>query len=141
MDKTAVHRLAGKTVELLSQALNFRSANHHVISGNIANIDTPGYKPRELSFDKELERAVGKNDISLNRTNVKHFSYYTGRFDQGSPQFEMRPMERPLTGSSRLNIEREMARMSQNNLLYEASAGLLSKKFEALKTAIESGRS
>ena len=139
MDKMAINRLAGKTVELLSHALDFRSANHNVISGNLANVDTPGYKPQELSFDKELERAVEKNDISLTKSNSKHFSYYTGSFDQGSPQFEMHPMERPLTGSTRLNIEREMAKMSQNNLLYEASASLLSKKFEALKTAIESG--
>ena len=111
-----------------------------MISGNLANIDTPGYKPQELSFGKALERAVEKNDVSLAKTNPKHFSYYTGGFDQGSPRFEMHPMERPLTGSTRLNIEVEMAKMAQNNLLYEASATLLSKKFEALKTAIESGR-
>ena len=37
----------------------------------------------------------------------------------------------------RLDIDSEMAKMAQNNLLYEASATLLSKKFKALKAAIE----
>jgi flagellar basal-body rod protein FlgB len=40
---------------------------------------------------------------------------------------------------SKLNLDHEMARMAKNNLLYEASVQLLSKKFEALKNVIQDG--
>ena len=58
------NKLTGKTVDLLSRALDFRSANHSVIAGNLANIDTPGYKPKELSFNKELRKVMDKRAIS-----------------------------------------------------------------------------
>ena len=135
MEKMNVDRMMGKSIHLLSHALNFQSANHEVISGNLANIDTPGFRPKEISFDKELQRAVEKNDLSLQKTNPKHFSHYTGGLRQAEPRFEIRRSH-----SDQLNIDREMAKMMQNNLLYEASTRLLSKKFEALKTAIDSGR-
>ena len=135
MDKMNFNRMTGKSINLLSHALDYQSANHKVISGNLANIDTPGFRPQELSFDKELERAVEKNDLSLRKTNPNHFSHYTGGLQHEGPNFEIHK-----TNSDKLNIDREMARMMQNNLLYEASARLLSKKFEALKTAIDSGR-
>ena len=127
--------MTGKTINLLSHALDFQSANHNVISGNLANVDTPGFRPKELSFDKELERAVEKNEISLRKTNPKHFSQYTGDLQHEGPRFEIHR-----ANSDKLNIDREMAKMMQNNLLYEASTRLLSKKFEALKTAIDAGR-
>lgn len=135
MDKLNFDRITGKSVNLLSHALDYQSANHNVISGNLANIDTPGFRPKELSFDKELERAVEKNELSLQKTDSKHFSHYTGGLQHEGPHFEIHR-----TNSDKLNIDREMAKMMQNNFLYEASARLLSKKFEALKTAIDSGR-
>ena len=42
--------------------------------------------------------------------------------------------------SKQLNIDREMATLAQNNILYEAAARLLTKKFQALRGVIEEGR-
>ncbi|MBN1107092.1 MAG: flagellar basal body rod protein FlgB [Deltaproteobacteria bacterium] len=133
-------RLMGKTVALLSHALDYRSANHNAISGNLANVDTPGYRPREVSFDQELRRAVEKEGPSLERTNPRHLPQrgahlYGEKGDHALVTREFVPGE-----SNQLNIDKEMAKMVQNNLLYEASARLLAKKFEGLKLAIEGGR-
>ena len=141
MDKLNISRITGKTVNLLSHALDYRSSNHQVIAGNMANIETPGFRPKELSFDKELERAVEENEVSLQKTDSKHFSHYTGSLQHGGPNFAIQPAANGLTDSSHVNLDREMAKMMQNNLLYEASAKLLTKKFEALRTAIDAGRS
>ena len=135
------NRLTGKTVTLLSKTLDYRSENHNVISGNMANIDTPGYRPRELVFDQTLQRAVEKNAMRLKKTNPKHFSHYSGTLHYGDNNFTLKNQERERTATSdELNIDKEMAKMLQNNLLYEAAARMLSKKFEALKGAIEAGR-
>lgn len=122
-------RLTGRTSALLSHALDFRSANHAVISENLANIDTPGYRYKELHFKKELQNAMQKTALQPTTTNPKHFS----QLNEGHP-FTIQ------TKSDRLNIDKEMAKMVQNNLLYDATVKLLAKKFESLKATIEAGR-
>ena len=132
-------RLAGRTVALLQQALSYRSANHSVISGNLANVDTPGYRPQELTFDQELRRAVDGEGISIKRTDERHMPAPTDIFG-GKASHELVSNDQEIGESNQLNIDKEMARMVQNNLLYEASAKLLAKRFDALRQVIEGRR-
>lgn len=122
-------RLFDRTMGVLEHQLDFRSENQRVMSSNLANIDTPGYKPKRLHFDQELQKALAGDTIALKKTNPKHF----GPAIQPGKRFEM-------SETNRLDIDWEMTQMMENNLLYEASTRLLSKKFEALKTVIDSGR-
>ena len=49
------------TVPVLEQVVNFTQARHGVLAGNIANLDTPGYKTRDISpeeFQSRLREAV-----------------------------------------------------------------------------------
>jgi flagellar basal-body rod protein FlgB len=133
-------RLMGRTIGVLSHALDYRSANHSVISGNLANIDTPGYKPKELNFDQELRRAVEGGGISLKKTDARHFPHSTAGLYSGKGSHTLETREQDISESNQMNLDREMARMVQNNLLYEASAKLLSKKLEGLRLAIEGRR-
>ena len=131
------HRLIGKTVSILTRVLDYRSTNHKVIAGNLANIETPGFKPKEISFDRELQRAEDRNHVRIQKTDPKHLSDSSLRPD-GSFAIETReigPFE-----SDRLNIDTEMAKMMKNNLLYEVSTRLLSKKFQALRNVIGEGK-
>lgn len=133
------NRIFGKTVALLSHALGYQGANHSVISGNLANIDTPGYRPQALTFDQELRRAVEKETIPLSKTNDKHFPRSVDLF-RGNASHKLETKEPPSDGTTRIDIDQEMAKMVQNNLVYEASARLLAKKFEGLRAAIEGRR-
>ncbi len=57
--------LNNTTLPVLEQAVNFAQSRHGVLAGNIANIDTPGYKTRDLSpelFQESLKRALEKRD-------------------------------------------------------------------------------
>ena len=47
------------TLEFHGQALTLRSARQTALASNIANVDTPGFKARDLDFAKELDRASG----------------------------------------------------------------------------------
>ncbi|PKN27102.1 MAG: flagellar basal body rod protein FlgB [Deltaproteobacteria bacterium HGW-Deltaproteobacteria-21] len=132
-------RLMGKTVALLSHALDYRSAKHSTISGNLANIDTPGYRPRELVFDQELRRAVDKEGIAMRKTDEKHFPR-SGDIFTGKGSHALETQEAEFDEADHLNIDKEMAKMVQNNLLYETAVKLLSKKFDGLRAAIEGRR-
>jgi flagellar basal-body rod protein FlgB len=133
-------RLMGRTVALLSHALDYRSANHNAISGNLANIDTPGYRPQEVSFDQELRRAVEKDGPSLKKTNPRHLPHGAANLYTEKGTYTLVTREFIPGESNQLSIDKEMAKMVKNNLLYEASARLLAKKFESLKLAIEGSR-
>ena len=131
-------KLIGKTIQFLSHALDFRSKNHSVISSNLANIDTPGYQPRTLIFDRALQDAMDGKSVPIRTTNPKHFSHQEQHI--GERPYTLHIKGKSNSASSQLNLDQEMAKMVQNNLLYEAYAKLLSKKFEGLRTAIEAGR-
>ena len=136
------NRLMGKTMKALEQSLDFRAANQSVIAGNMANIETPGYTPKEATFNQALRDAVDRNrasrteEVILRKTHEKHFPV------SPDPErvYTVETYEADVTGSKRLDLDREMAKMAKNNLLYEASVTLLSKKFQALKDVIDAGR-
>ena len=44
---------------LVGKVMDMQLQRQNVIAGNIANVETPNYKPRELSFEKELNRPWG----------------------------------------------------------------------------------
>jgi flagellar basal-body rod protein FlgB len=108
-----------------------------VISGNLANIDTPGYKHKEVTFSKALQREVDKNAMLLKTTHRKHFPVGEDSLTSQDKSYSVGELKQPPWEAGRLSLDREMAKMAKNNLLYEASAQLLSKKFEALKMAID----
>lgn len=47
-----------KTLKALAASLNFRQMRQEIISSNIANADTPGYKAKRVDFEKALARAL-----------------------------------------------------------------------------------
>ena len=133
-------RLAGKTVDALGRALGYRTANHNVISGNLANMDTPGYQPKEVVFNQELQKAIERRAVVPVRTNPKHFSHYQETLGNNGSTYTVVTRKSVQTKTNQFNLDKEMSKMVQNNILFEASARLLEKKFEALRMAIESGR-
>jgi flagellar basal-body rod protein FlgB len=128
------HCLMGKTVGLLSQALGLRAKNHTMISSNLSNIDTPGYKPKGINFEEELKKAVGEGPLPLNRTHEGHLPASPAPLTGEEPLSLESLVEAP---PGELDIDTEMSKMVRNNLLYEATAKMLSKKFEALRLVVD----
>ena len=123
------NRMFGKTMDVLQGALNYESANQQVISGNMANVDTPGYRQMSLKFDEELMLAESKFNTSLKTTNVRHI--------EGSADSTLGGFSVETKKTEGIDIDKEMANMAKNNLLYEANTRLLTKKLQALKAAIK----
>ena len=61
-----------KTVSLMHDRLSLNSLNQKVISGNLANLNTPGYKSKELSFDSVLRQSLEDEVLQMVRTNDRH---------------------------------------------------------------------
>jgi len=130
------------TINLLGKSLDLRAQNHNLISANIANAETPGYTPTTLSFEKELQGAFrSKGEATPSVTNVRHIPL---RGDAGGLElvqgsvFET-PANSPGLDGNGVELEHEMGKMVENQIMYNADVQFLSKKFAALTLAIKGG--
>lgn len=134
-------RLFDKTIRLLEKALDLRSDSHRTIVANIANQDTPGYRAAELNFKEAMQQASGGSEpLPPARTDPRHLP-----IAPFSPSPSFGSMESPVERPSRLDrntvvAEREMAKLAENSLMYNAMAQLIAKKFATLKNVIREGR-
>lgn len=125
----------------MTQALSASSLRHKVLSNNIANVNTPGFKRSDVVFEDKLAAAMGGNPrLSMTRTNEKHLP---GRNDSAdlSPTIFTDTTTSLRTDGSNVDIDAEMAGVAKNTLYYEAVAQQLSRYFTNLKSAIRGGAS
>ena len=122
-------KIFDRTHELLQRSADIRTSRQRVLSSNIANSETPDFIPKDIPFEKILERSITQqSSIALRRTNERHIP--------GGLDFDLE-LE---TGSEPVNIDKEMAKLAENNLRFNADIQALIKKFEGLKYAIEGGK-
>jgi len=115
--------------------LDISSFQHKLTAGNVANVDTPGYRSRSIDFEAELKRVRNETGhLSGTLTDSKHIPL--GRSPQGTPDVMQ---QRVATGDlNSVDIDREITTMAENELQYTAGARMLQKKFATLKKVITS---
>ena len=126
------------TIQGLDTAMNLRLVNQNVISANIANADTPGYKSKKVEFEGALRQALAVDDsLPLEGDSPEHIIIRST--DPVSPAIadDMNGVE-SLDGNT-VNRSEEMAKMAENQLLYDAAAEMLKKKLGMLKYSITEG--
>ncbi|UCC43434.1 MAG: flagellar basal body rod protein FlgB [Candidatus Zixiibacteriota bacterium] len=115
--------------------LDLAAYRHKLISGNIANASTPGYRARDIDFKAEFERLTGEAS-NLKGTTTHRAHLPTGRNDKRPPEVKLEPAEKGSVNS--VDIDREISNLAQNELLFTTGARLLQKKFEGIRNAIKS---
>lgn len=133
-----IARLFNKTIGLLAQALDLRSERHRVITANIANQDTPGYKSMEVNFKEALSEATGHSAVPLTRNHPSHLSPAGGGVLPSHAVVSPGTSQR-LDGNT-VHGEEEMAKLAENTLFYTATTQILNSKFRGIRNAIREGR-
>jgi flagellar basal-body rod protein FlgB len=137
-----ISNLFDSNIEALQRSLDIRARKHEVIISNIANADTPKYKAFDLIVEDELEKVKHSEYInSLKRTHPMHLqTKLQNRKDATISRIQF-SKEVSLRGDGNtVNMEKEMAELSENNIIYRTSADILSRKFQGLLKAIQVGR-
>ena len=130
-----------QTVSILEKALDLRSKKHNVIASNIANMDTPDYKAFDLIIEKELQKATGKGkSISLNKTNKAHMQSLRSKAGGVSIRIDDTQGLSLRGDGNTVDIDKQMANMAENTLMYKAAAQIIQKKFQGLKSVIQGGK-
>jgi len=114
--------------------LDLSAFRHKLVSGNIANVSTPGYRGKDFDFQSEFERLSGESShVNGYVTRPGHIPL--GAHEDRAPDInETKPGPDDLNG---VDIDKEVARMAQNELHYTIAARLLQKKFTGLRQAIQ----
>ena len=144
-----VEGLFSTTIDVLGKSIDLRTRNQNLISSNIANAETPGYTPKKLEFEQQLQSAVKK---SSNRgagsaavgatTHPAHIPLRGGgeRISQIKGTVVETPAKTPGRDGNSVEMENEMSSMMQNQVLFNASVQLVSKQFTELRTALREGK-
>jgi flagellar basal-body rod protein FlgB len=130
--------LIDPTIQALNQNLNLRLQQQNVISGNIANADTPGYKAKAVSFEAAMRDAMDTGDgIKLETSDPEHFGSKGPEAVQADVYDDPNGVE-ALDGNT-VDRSAEMAKMKENQILYNASIETLRKKLGMLEYGITEG--
>ncbi|MBN2719287.1 MAG: flagellar basal body rod protein FlgB [Deltaproteobacteria bacterium] len=121
----------------VASALNFHMARQNLISGNIANVDTPGFTPKEIKrsdFEGGSEFAM-----ALQRTHDTH--YKTNGLGLAS-EYEVYEVRDHVPGNdlNYVSLDKEMAQLNANTLRYETVSKVVSHQLGILKYAAADGR-
>jgi flagellar basal-body rod protein FlgB len=120
------------TTEALGRFLDVDVARYQMIATNLANIDTPGYRTRDLDFRAELSRAAAQAS-GIENGGLTLASYHpVGRSVRGL-------MERP--DGNNVSLEREGLLLAETQMKFSLGVQLLKDQFHTIALAINSGGS
>lgn len=120
----------------LYEQLNFRAEKQKVISSNIANINTPNYKTKELIFEDELNSQT--NTLKMKQTNSKHISSLDNNLSNINPKLlDVKGLQEQNDGNN-VNLDSQMSEMSKNKILYDAIQSSIKRDSKLFRSVIES---
>ena len=131
--------LFGGMMPVLERGVDLAVMRQKLITSNIANEETPGYKARDIDFQKELNKVLNKGSLTMKGTHSSHFSTNAPTTGAGIQIQTEKGVGDGIDGNT-VSLEREMVKMAENKLRHDAAMALLSKKFEGLNSAIIGGR-
>ena len=129
-------RLFDKAIDRLTTGLDHTSRRHDILTKNIANIETPGYRALDVSFDDYLTPL---------RPGAKDAAPATlapgGPVAPGDPRMRLIYAEDgpPREDGNDVNLDRQMARLAENTLRNATLVQILASRLAGVKQAI-SGR-
>jgi flagellar basal-body rod protein FlgB len=133
-------KLFDTTLGKLESSLNVRLERQNVLAGNLANVDTPGYLPRDLDFDKAMEAAQAPASTnSPARASAPategHIPVEAAGAMAPSAQSFVKVSEGARGGldGNGVDLDKTMVELSRNGLMYGAAAKTAGKKLAILR--------
>lgn len=121
-----------RTIQSMQDRLNLNAARQQLVASNLANLDTPGYEAKELTFDQTLRESLGEPTLHLANTQDKSLDM--------DPTNLQTAMEDPkVTETGPVDMDWEMMKLTKNSIQYQFMIAMLNKKFSMLNEAIDGG--
>ncbi|BAK17423.1 flagellar basal body protein [Solibacillus silvestris StLB046] len=128
--------LFGGTINSLEKGLFYATMKNKTIAQNIANVDTPNYKTKEVSF-KDVLNDAKQATIPAYRTDARHFDF---KINIGSSGVYSNENFRSRANGNAVNMDAEQAKLAENTIYYNALIDRVSSKFSTLNNVVKGGR-
>ncbi|MDD2356779.1 MAG: flagellar basal body rod protein FlgB [Thiovulaceae bacterium] len=128
--------------DLMAQALNYRSMRQDMIASNIANADTPYYKPRDINFQSTLvqkqKEVFGANTQTLQmaKTDGEHLDALP-QLDNSTASLFFRDGHMTRNDGNSVDIDVETTEMSKNSTMYTALIAAIKKETNIYASVID----
>lgn len=128
---------ASSITNKLFEQLNFRGEKQKVISSNIANINTPDYKTKDLVFEDELNNKMDSS-LQMKLTSSKHMPTIGNTLANTNPKLvEVKGLQEQNDGNN-VNLDTQMSEMSKNKILFDAIQSSIKRDSRLFRSVIES---
>ena len=135
-----------KSFDILEKSLYYRKIRQDMIASNIANADTPYYRPKDIRFEEALEEEVNKKfhisnppKLELARTQLGHIRGFVESV-KAKPIVFYRDGHLARNDGNSVDIDVETTEMAKNNIAYNASIQALRKDIDIFKAVIDSSK-
>ena len=131
-----------KSYNLLAKAMDYRALRADLISSNIANIDTPGYKSRDIEFETSLKEEedrlydVKSHMLELAKTDSKHLNPLRDNENQTGTIF-FRDGQDSRNDGNTVDLDVETTELAKNRVMYDALTAALKKDSSLFRSVIE----
>lgn len=120
-----------RTDVVVRGALDGLTARHRVYANNLANIETPGFQPSEISFEEELRKV--RDDLARQPSQV-------GRVGAPAPTLVPDNQNARRADGNGVQADLQAIRLTQNTLSYEALTTAARLRGELLREVVTDGR-
>ncbi|PIR00859.1 MAG: flagellar basal body rod protein FlgB [Nitrospinae bacterium CG11_big_fil_rev_8_21_14_0_20_45_15] len=121
---------------MMKKSLDFNSQRHMLISSNLSNAETPDFKAQDLDFGAQLRSVLNMDGkVSMSSTNSKHM----GPSNEGIKNLEadvFEEVDAAKSNGNNVNVDKEMAKLAENQIQYNATIALMMKRASTVRAAI-----
>ncbi len=134
-----------KAADLASAAMDYRAARQDMIASNIANADTPNYKPRDIRFEDALaaKRAeIFQDDskqLKMAQTDESHMKFENEK-KAYEPTLYFRDGHMARNDGNSVDIDVETTEMSKNSIMFNALVSAKKKDGLIYRSVIEASQ-
>lgn len=121
----------------IGKVLDAAMLRNSVIANNIANVNTPGYRRVEVSFESELRDALDRTKLQGTRTDDNHLSLGRKNLsDVNATAYHPYDPTLP-SGVNNVDIDMEMSKLAESQLQYDFAIKFGQNTFKKLNAAIQ----
>ncbi len=136
--------MIGKLYEnsnLLEKSLNAAWTRNGTIAQNLANVDTPNYKRKDVAFEQLLTESLNKTKLEGNVTDKRHIAINNNNIDKIQPATTQENSDTSMRiDGNNVDIDSEMANLAKNSIKYNTLIQLINNGYSKIKSVISEGR-
>lgn len=126
---------------LLEKSLDASWARNEVISQNLANVDTPNYKRKDVAFEQFLNDSLDKKKLEGITTNERHIPINSSDIEKIQPEITQDNSDTSMRiDGNNVDIDSEMSYLAKNTIQYNSLIQMINSNYSRIKSVISEGR-